>query len=242
MFQNQALHKQIKIFRWPQQNGEKLCPCPEEDEEIEINFDELEKHLKSVEETGNDLTSSDLTSIQEPEPLDLSLKEAEDLELDKEVLEENMLASILEEEIEEKIQEKLGENYKIEDHYDNEISDNELEEDLKESLGKLNEKKKVNPWAVCHSSVGLEDSTKFEHCVQDIKAQQSMKENKNLVKSQKFSLKEEQRKHSSLLFENKQLKQKNQKLIRRYDWNQGKIFDVFKTLGRIKSNQRETFL
>lgn len=58
---------------------------------------------------------------------------------------------------------------------------------------------------------GLEKSEKFERCVQDIKTKQRIKENKNFKKFKEDNI----RKQSSLLLliENKQLKQKNQKLI-----------------------------
>jgi len=37
------------------------------------------------------------------------------------------------------------------------------------------EKKKVNPWAVCSSSVGRRNKTKYERCVRHVKKQQGMK-------------------------------------------------------------------
>lgn len=122
-------------------NGEKLCQCPDENEEIEINFDELEKQMKAAEETDKDLTST-----LEPEPTDLSLKEVEhqEEEVEEEELDENILAALLEEEVEEKVEEKLSE-------YNN-MTDDELGVNLKEAFEE-NRKKKVNPFAVCHTSV-----------------------------------------------------------------------------------------
>jgi uncharacterized Zn finger protein (UPF0148 family) len=41
---------------------------------------------------------------------------------------------------------------------------------------KLSAAKAVNPWAVCHKSVGPEKSEKFERCVQDVKKKSPVKE------------------------------------------------------------------
>jgi hypothetical protein len=35
--------------------------------------------------------------------------------------------------------------------------------------------KAVNPWAICHSSVGPEKNQKFEDCVQDVKSKHKIK-------------------------------------------------------------------
>lgn len=35
--------------------------------------------------------------------------------------------------------------------------------------------KKVNPWAVCTSSVGREDKDKYERCVMDVKKKHGIK-------------------------------------------------------------------
>ena len=40
-------------------------------------------------------------------------------------------------------------------------------------------KKKVNPWAVCTSSVGRGDKDKYERCVMDVKKKHGVKENKS---------------------------------------------------------------
>ena len=39
--------------------------------------------------------------------------------------------------------------------------------------------KKVNPWAVCTSSVGRGDKDKYERCVMDVKKKHGVKENKS---------------------------------------------------------------
>lgn len=49
--------------------------------------------------------------------------------------------------------------------------------DLKSRIvGRLLEKRKVNPWAVCHASTGPEKSDKFERCVMDVKEKHGIKE------------------------------------------------------------------
>lgn len=49
--------------------------------------------------------------------------------------------------------------------------------DLKSRIvGRLLEKRKVNPWAVCHASTGPEKSEKFERCVMDVKEKHGIKE------------------------------------------------------------------
>lgn len=45
-----------------------------------------------------------------------------------------------------------------------------------ESKKKKLKKKKLNPWAICTSSVGREDMKKYEKCVMDIKKQHKMDE------------------------------------------------------------------
>jgi len=48
-----------------------------------------------------------------------------------------------------------------------------LERKKKKKKAKL--KKKVNPWAVCTTSVGREDADKYERCVKDVKKQNNIK-------------------------------------------------------------------
>lgn len=49
--------------------------------------------------------------------------------------------------------------------------------DLKSRIvGRLLEKRKVNPWAVCHASTGPEKSDKFERCVMDVKEKHGIEE------------------------------------------------------------------
>lgn len=50
-----------------------------------------------------------------------------------------------------------------------------LSEMIAQELSNVMEKKKVNPWAVCTTSVGREDKDKFESCVMDVKKKQGMK-------------------------------------------------------------------
>lgn len=45
----------------------------------------------------------------------------------------------------------------------------------------LLEKKKVNPWAVCHASTGPEKSEKFERCVMDVKKKHGVKEQSSTI-------------------------------------------------------------
>lgn len=112
--------------------GEKLCPCPDEDQEIEINFDELEKQMKSAEKKGEDLTPT-----LEPEltPVDLSLNEMKYGDDEKD--DERMLAIIAEEEVREMVEEELK----------------SLNQEDESDLVEKNEK--VNPWAACRDSVRI---------------------------------------------------------------------------------------
>jgi len=79
-------------------DGEKLCPCPDEEEEIEVDFTELSKMSPDEEESPEsheDLAANILGDEAEEEPLGLQEKvENLDEEID---LDQDALASILEE-------------------------------------------------------------------------------------------------------------------------------------------------
>ena len=63
-------------------DGEKLCPCPEEEEEIEINFDDL---VRQMEDEGA-LSDPDIMSREET--AEEMLEELEDITLEEEALKE----------------------------------------------------------------------------------------------------------------------------------------------------------
>lgn len=70
-------------------DGEKLCACPDEDEEIEINFDDLEKQLRAQEDEENmgheDLASQlDMSTDVSSTPPSSDTEEEGELELKEE--------------------------------------------------------------------------------------------------------------------------------------------------------------
>ena len=66
--------------------GDKLCACPDEEEEIEINFDELEKQMATVNEP-EDMTNSMFDGNQPAAPqAPISLKLEEEIDVDEDVL------------------------------------------------------------------------------------------------------------------------------------------------------------
>lgn len=88
------------------QDGENLCACPEEDEEIEINFDELEKQMAADEETPT-MGQTDLAQgldLSEPgEDLGVPMGDEED-EFD---LDEDIISALLEDTVsEDRVSEK----------------------------------------------------------------------------------------------------------------------------------------
>ena len=74
-------------------DGENLCPCPEDDEEVEINFDdlarEMEKHAEAPGET-HDMAAADVLGAEEEDDLMAPLQEQE-VDID-----EDLLSSLLE--------------------------------------------------------------------------------------------------------------------------------------------------
>jgi len=66
--------------------GEKLCACPDEDEEVEINFDELEKQMSADAKEEN---TPDVTPETNPND-QINLKIQEDIELDEDLIRELM--------------------------------------------------------------------------------------------------------------------------------------------------------
>lgn len=79
-------------------DGENLCPCPDDEEEIEINFSELERQLaaeEDAEEMGHEDLAQDLLGI-EPE-----MGDEEELDLTEEQVLEAIKETLTSEEIEE---------------------------------------------------------------------------------------------------------------------------------------------
>ena len=63
-------------------DGERLCPCPEEDEPQEIDFSQLRAAIEAEEEeAGMDMGMSDDQPALEPEEDELELQEDEDVEI-----------------------------------------------------------------------------------------------------------------------------------------------------------------
>jgi hypothetical protein len=79
---------------------------------------------------------------------------------------------------------KKKKNKKIEELDINVTDDPEKSADGMGMFESKNKKKKVNPWAVCTSSVGRKDKEKYEACVQDVKRKNKgnldLGKNKNL--------------------------------------------------------------
>ena len=81
-------------------DGENLCPCPDEEEEVELDLSALEKEIQSAMEDGEDLGSPETqaelaadvlseeeepekeTSLDEDEEIELSIEEDDELEED----------------------------------------------------------------------------------------------------------------------------------------------------------------
>lgn len=107
--------------------GDKLCACPDEDEEIEINFDELEKQMQS--KAAEDNIPDSMPGNEEEEPdLNLQIKESMD--------DENQETSGLSE---SEIDEELS-NFMFEDETSEESVKVESKvEDIKEKDKKINE-------------------------------------------------------------------------------------------------------
>lgn len=112
--------------------SEKLCACPDEDEEIEINFDELERQMAATEPNDNipdGMGGGDL-SQEESEPINLKVNE--EIEID-----ENLLAGLFESEVQEEsaeLEEEAVDLEENEDCGDEMYEATELEEGGKGSL------------------------------------------------------------------------------------------------------------
>lgn len=172
--------------------GEKLCACPDEDEEVEINFDELEKQMAATEPDDN-------IPDGVPDKQHMNIKLAEEIELD-----EDLLRGLFESTDDE---DETGRDEKAPT-----VPAMEEGEELDEAT--------VNPWAVCHSSVGPKKTDKFERCVQDVKKNNGLKESQIPVKKQsvttqspKLNEKKGVSQSSPLIKENKELTKVKQELL-----------------------------
>ena len=90
-------------------DGENMCPCPDEEEEIEINFSELEKQLaneEDAEEMGHEDLAQDLMGIEPPagEP---GMEDEDELNLTEEEIREAIKETLATEGLDE---ETLEEN------------------------------------------------------------------------------------------------------------------------------------
>lgn len=120
--------------------GEKLCACPDEDEEIEINFDELERQMASSQAEDN---IPDGMPTQEEEPQEgLGLKLQEEIELD-----EDLIRGLFENDELEDVQEE-GTSCDEETMEEKKVVTEAKKTSIKVTHSKLNEKKdfsKNNP-------------------------------------------------------------------------------------------------
>ena len=80
-------------------DGERLCPCPEENQEVVIDFDSLRQEMEAEEAGGDAMPGADdaLGGIEEPLGAEEEEEEEGELALEEAVLEK--LASALEEEL-----------------------------------------------------------------------------------------------------------------------------------------------
>jgi len=83
------------------QNGEKMCPCPEDEEEIEIDFGQLEQQMMADEETasmGQDDLAAGLNLSGPGDDLGVPMGDDNDFALEEEFeLDESIIAALLEE-------------------------------------------------------------------------------------------------------------------------------------------------
>jgi len=104
-------------------DGEELCPCPDDEEEIEIDFDELSKRLEAEEE----LEAGEMADREE-----FAGEELEELE-EGVIIDEEMLQNILDEVVEDVDEEVELNEEELEGMLDLQKDDEELEEATKTS-------------------------------------------------------------------------------------------------------------
>ena len=83
--------------------GEDLCPCPEEEEEIEINWGELEKEIKAAEQEGSVGTPEPHQSlaVKLEEEIEITEDEEDEFSESLEIEEEESLGNLSEEELDD---------------------------------------------------------------------------------------------------------------------------------------------
>ncbi len=160
--------------------GEKLCACPDEEEEIEIDFGELEKQMMSSH-GGEEPVEMGMTSPQEP----ISLKLEEEIELD-----EDLISALFEQ---EEVQEELEETLLHAGSTCEEEHPNMSHEDWEEQTNK--EERKTEEEAKEEQKNKVYETIRREKTLKESKTRETrlITENKNL-KTQSLKLFEENNK------------------------------------------------
>lgn len=217
-------------------DGEKLCQCPDEDEEIEIDFDELEKQMSSEEEP--EMSHDQLAAEMPGEPasapglpggLQGELGDEEDVDI-----REEDLMSLLQEE------DSCGDDLALKETDVAESDDPTLEEsdDVEEAV-KLSDKYK--------SDVAAAKKKKAEREKEKQDSPEQLEE--SLVNYITKTIKEETQrlelgfnaKASKLIEENKTLQKDFQEVVKENNNLKEKLVEVSKTLSEVNLNNAKFF-